>query len=443
MTEGPDPLAAVVEQLRAERDGLRTAMRGRAIIEQAKGVLMARERITAEEAFDRLRRVSQRTNVRLVEVAARTVARVAPPPTVGRLRAAAARPSVPAEDDGTTAPATPDRDDGRAGTDRLVAHSRHLLMVTRVDAAEAYDDLVEALAETGPDWPGPGSVVLALTEPDGALRVVAARGIPAELASQWARIPPQIDTPLTDAARDRSPVLLPDRDAVRRTYPRLLELNARLAACAALPLTHRGRLLGVVGLTWRVPVDLDHTRQTYLMAAADVVARGVVRLTGGAGAAPPDWIRAVLDASVVPAAALRARRAGAEPADFEFAQFNDLAARCADRHGVRLAGTTLLTALPGVGPGELFPFCRDVLTDGLPRSLAGVRPPTAQEGQPGGGYEVRAARLGDLVLMSWRPVAADPGGPATGRRTGDRGGTGRFGADGRPPGGRPAPGRPS
>ena len=40
---GPDeePLAGIVARLRAERDGLRRAIRSRAVIEQAKGVVMA------------------------------------------------------------------------------------------------------------------------------------------------------------------------------------------------------------------------------------------------------------------------------------------------------------------------------------------------------------------------------------------------------------------
>jgi GAF domain-containing protein len=52
---------------------LAEAMRTRAVIEQAKGMLMAAERITAEEAFQRLCECSQRTNVKLREVARRLV----------------------------------------------------------------------------------------------------------------------------------------------------------------------------------------------------------------------------------------------------------------------------------------------------------------------------------------------------------------------------------
>jgi GAF domain-containing protein len=49
--------------------GLQTAMRNRAVIEQAKGMLMAAERCTADEAFARLVEASQRDNVKLREIA--------------------------------------------------------------------------------------------------------------------------------------------------------------------------------------------------------------------------------------------------------------------------------------------------------------------------------------------------------------------------------------
>jgi GAF domain-containing protein len=53
---------------------LEEALESRAVIEQAKGVLMARERVDADEAFDRLRHQSQHRNVKLREVAHDVVA---------------------------------------------------------------------------------------------------------------------------------------------------------------------------------------------------------------------------------------------------------------------------------------------------------------------------------------------------------------------------------
>lgn len=48
---------------------LNTALSTREVIGQAQGILMERERITAEQAFDVLRRASQRLNIKLREVA--------------------------------------------------------------------------------------------------------------------------------------------------------------------------------------------------------------------------------------------------------------------------------------------------------------------------------------------------------------------------------------
>jgi hypothetical protein len=49
------------------------AMASRAVIEQAKGILMADEHITADEAFDRLTTLSQDTNTKLRTIAQRLV----------------------------------------------------------------------------------------------------------------------------------------------------------------------------------------------------------------------------------------------------------------------------------------------------------------------------------------------------------------------------------
>lgn len=58
---------------------LQEAMRSRASIEQAKGVLMAVRRVSDETAFDLLRVESQKTNTKLRDVAAQLVSRLAQP----------------------------------------------------------------------------------------------------------------------------------------------------------------------------------------------------------------------------------------------------------------------------------------------------------------------------------------------------------------------------
>ncbi|WP_143073514.1 ANTAR domain-containing protein [Actinokineospora terrae] len=64
----PDP-NSLVAQLQSELDGLRRALRTRATIEQAMGVLVVLRRCSPKEAFDALVRLSQQYNTKLHRVA--------------------------------------------------------------------------------------------------------------------------------------------------------------------------------------------------------------------------------------------------------------------------------------------------------------------------------------------------------------------------------------
>ncbi|MGY1811159.1 ANTAR domain-containing protein [Blastococcus sp. SYSU D00820] len=70
--------ASAHHQLGEQSRNLRIAMQSRAVIEQAKGVLMAQQHVTEEQAFEFLRSASQRANRKLREVAAGVVASTQP-----------------------------------------------------------------------------------------------------------------------------------------------------------------------------------------------------------------------------------------------------------------------------------------------------------------------------------------------------------------------------
>jgi AmiR/NasT family two-component response regulator len=59
-----------LEALRREIESLRIALETRTVIANATGLLMGVGNVTAEEAFEQLRRASQRTNQKLRELAA-------------------------------------------------------------------------------------------------------------------------------------------------------------------------------------------------------------------------------------------------------------------------------------------------------------------------------------------------------------------------------------
>jgi GAF domain-containing protein len=65
-------------QLGEQARNMRIAMESRAVIEQAKGVLMAQQRVDAEQAFEILRLASQRANRKLRDIAVGVVASTQP-----------------------------------------------------------------------------------------------------------------------------------------------------------------------------------------------------------------------------------------------------------------------------------------------------------------------------------------------------------------------------
>ncbi|MET0863406.1 MAG: GAF and ANTAR domain-containing protein [Nakamurella sp.] len=60
-----DMIARTIDELA----GMRAAMKSRAVIEQAKGILMERGKLTDDQAFEELTRASQNTNIKLRDVA--------------------------------------------------------------------------------------------------------------------------------------------------------------------------------------------------------------------------------------------------------------------------------------------------------------------------------------------------------------------------------------
>ncbi|MFD0487774.1 ANTAR domain-containing protein [Saccharopolyspora spinosporotrichia] len=70
--------AAVVVSGKRREDQLSQALLTRDVIGQAKGILMERYGITAEQAFDRLIAASQAANMKLREVAAKLASREGP-----------------------------------------------------------------------------------------------------------------------------------------------------------------------------------------------------------------------------------------------------------------------------------------------------------------------------------------------------------------------------
>ncbi|MGH9264682.1 MAG: GAF and ANTAR domain-containing protein [Acidimicrobiales bacterium] len=81
--------AAIALSTALHDEQMEEALQSRDVIGQAKGILMAREHVSADEAFDMLRRASQRVNVKLRDIARQIADSAQPhppgscPPAVG------------------------------------------------------------------------------------------------------------------------------------------------------------------------------------------------------------------------------------------------------------------------------------------------------------------------------------------------------------------------
>ncbi|MEU0194817.1 GAF and ANTAR domain-containing protein [Streptomyces afghaniensis] len=81
---GAIDVALRIEHQRQSAADVRTALLSRSVIDQAIGILMARERIDARDALERLRRASQHRNVKLRDLCDQLVAKVSDPASDGR-----------------------------------------------------------------------------------------------------------------------------------------------------------------------------------------------------------------------------------------------------------------------------------------------------------------------------------------------------------------------
>jgi hypothetical protein len=428
-------LEAMVRRLSTQVEGLQEAMRQRAVIEQAKGVLVAREGCSAEEAFGTLVRSSQHRNVKVARVAAEVVATVGPLP-------AASAPAAPAVPCSPSRCAVPDPAGSSAAPasaeDERAWREAYPLALAAVEAAASPAELAEAVrrfpAERAPDH-----VLVTALEPDGSLALVGSAGLEPRAASVWRRIPAVVDLPVTVAARFGAPVWCPDAEEMRSRFPgvaHLVPLRAdpdgdvvgaerRIAgvdqtaappAVAALPLTRAGAVHGVLAIGWVGERSFPEALRSHLTALADAVARRLEDLQAphvDAGAAVGDVVPAgpalaavtiALQTVLDPALLLSPVRGGDGVVDdfrVDWANSAALAAVGALRH--RYVGLTLREVTPAAVREHLLGPYRQVLATGQPALLPAVSfLPDTGDRRTGPTVAISVARLFDGLVVSWR-----------------------------------------
>jgi PAS domain-containing protein len=397
--------AARVQRLEAELAGLRRAMRGRALIEQAKGLLAGTLDCSPEVAYQHLSRLSQHENRRLVEVAARILGTALPaglgdpqpaPPADARGFDPATYLATPDEAGGGLPPETP-------GATTLSAEARVRLQTaaSAVEAAPSLAELAERLLAEGVGALAADAVVIYLAEPDGALRMASCAGLPAQVASDWQRIPSAVPTVLGAARRTGRPQWFSGDN------PHGYLLVGAGAARAGLPLHHAGRTFGVLEPIWREPREFPAADRAYLVALAAAVAGRIWRLSrlvADVLAAPGHWLQSALDAVAAPVLLLAPVRDGTGlVTDFAIDFASAQAGQPYGQEPGDLVGARLLDVRPTLAVAGVFEAYRQALLTGVPWQRAAQTETVLVGGVARQALVSHSAvRLGDGLLASWQ-----------------------------------------
>jgi hypothetical protein len=381
--DGVDVLERAVTRLRREVDGLRRALRYRAVIEQAKGILVVRLGIGPDAAFRWLVERSQQDNRKLTTVAAGVVANA----LSGSDHRGDVADEAPAED------------------------VRVQLAAAAFAVSPGASELTEAVVDELTDLEVTGAALFAADTAD-ALGLLAAHGVATPVRG-WHRVALTADVPVAAAARTGRPALITDLEDRLARYPGTRHIPDLRGAIAALPLTYGNGVVGVLALVWQTPLAFDEATTDRLVATAD---RTVPKLLALLERWPDDvvdlqlepghdgWFQRFLGTLPIPVALVDPRREEGRVVDLIVVHMND-----AGDAGFGPAGRSLLERFPQLVRTDLLERVREVLETGAPWSTPRFTLPPSAQASGLIVEELTIARLGRLVAMSARAVRGDHG----------------------------------
>ncbi|UQI45775.1 SpoIIE family protein phosphatase [Streptomyces sp. HU2014] len=450
-------LAKVVAALRAENERLRHQASTAAVLERAKGLLMARSGCSATEAHEELARRARADGRTLTEecwIALGDIPQAAQPlflPAQGVTDV----PRVP--DQGSPEPSRPATRRGPAPAAGRAGQVRESGTTSRTPSRTALlgdlsgaltgatcpQDVAERLLDhlAGPPVRADAVLLFSRTAHD-SLELAGHAGTGAAVAAQWRSVPPVGGIAALDAVRRGEAVWLEDpaRDAQR--YHLIGQPPQKWRTRAWLPVTTGGRVTAALGVLRTVDAPFDEDVRELLRSVARLCAGslrtggarpGALRLNGQPGPSkrsglsgapePSGWcppagrpgcpegpedgtaalVQAVLDVLPGPAVLLTPLRSPA--GDVEDFRIDAAAPRSFDvagRRGRQLVGLRVLECYPTVAGADAWQGYLRTLTTGTPYE---GEPFTYEEVVAGlpqrSTYSVRAAKLGDALVVTW------------------------------------------
>jgi serine phosphatase RsbU (regulator of sigma subunit) len=403
-------LAKVVARQRAEMDRLRDQAATEAVLERAKGVLMALSGCTPDAAGEDLQQRAKAANRTLLEECwivlgslVPALPGTAPEPGRGVVPSAAPLSAIPGPAGPRAVPPvtagrdTSDMDDGFAVLARLGKSLVHV--VSPHDLAGCL--LEELAADVEAD-----ALLIFRSLPTGGLALIGHAGIDETLATQWAQVPPLSGIAALEALRARKPYWLEDFPTDRERFLLIGDPPERWLSRAWLPVPIGDRAEVCIGfLRSRSGPFSPQVRQ--LLPAVVRLCAGWLRSFGarpersaGAAASATQPVFDSLPGSAMLLTPLRGPTGEVE--DYRIDAATREAVDVVGRTGRQLLGRRILECFPSMADDALWHGCLRTLTTGEPFE---GEPFAHQEVVDGTAelstYTVHSARLGGALVVTW------------------------------------------
>ncbi|PAZ10274.1 protein phosphatase [Streptomyces sp. SA15] len=404
-------LAKVVARQRAEMDRMRDQAAMSAVVERAKGALMALTGCSPDAAGEELLQRAKAGNRTVLEECWITLGGLVPPlhhtsrPSHEEPDPVPAGTGDPPSDhhpmSGLPAAGDTSEADDAAGS----AHASATLgrlgeALVRVGTPQ---DLARCLLEHLAPEVAADAVMLFRCLPAGGLELVGHAGIDDTLAVQWRQVPPLSGIAALEALRAREPRWLEDLAADRERYLLIGDPPERWRSRAWLPVPAAGDTADVCIGVLRAHGGPFTPAARHLLRAVARLCAGRLRAFGTGQEHAAGAVQAVFDA--LPGAAVLLTPLHAPTGEVEDYRVDAATAQAVDgvgRTGRELVGRRILECFPEMAGEELWQGCLHTLATGEPyegRSfvhqevVAGTaEPPT---------YAVRASRLGGGLIVTW------------------------------------------
>ncbi|MEU6807874.1 SpoIIE family protein phosphatase [Streptomyces sp. NPDC046831] len=411
-------LTEVVARQRAELDRLRDLAAASAVLERAKGALMALTGCCPDAAHEELVQRARAAGRTLTEECWITLGALVPP--AGATAGGPGAVAPPASSAGLPSPASavvpspaaPLGPGAEPGSVREADGSAVLALLgpalTRVRTPQ---ELARRLLQHfAPPPVDADAVMIYRRARSGALELIGHAGIDDTLADQWRHVPPVRRAPALEALVTRRPLWLEDHAADEKRYPLLGDTPGPWLSRAWLPVVADGTADVVVGVLRDRRGPFGPRTREVLEGAAQlcagrlrVLAARPGRAAKGATDEDPGAVPPLFDA--LPGASVLLTPLYGPSGEVEDCRIDAATPQTVDvvgRSGRELVGLCLSDCWPAVAGTPLW--------QGLLSTLATGRP---YEGEPfaqrdlvaGTGelstYSMRAARLGDGLVVTW------------------------------------------